>query len=273
MINNIMKQTIRNFLVWILARPFFYGFNVKLYILALNALGILNYKTNKISGEYSFIVRLARKFEPGSVVLDVGANVGDYSNLLKQLNSEIIIYAFEPHPKTFKILQENAKNNKYTALNLGCGKSKSKLELYDYENKDGSSNASLYRGAINELRQCNSVSHIVDIIDIDSFISEQNIQKVSLLKIDVEGNEYSVFEGLKEALKKGIIEIIHFEFNEMNIFSRTFFKDFYDLLEDYQLFRMLPNHLLLLDTYSPIFCEIFAYQNIVAVYKNYRLNL
>jgi FkbM family methyltransferase len=204
MINNIMKQTIRNFLVWILARPFFYGFNVKLYIL---------------------------------------------------------------------VLQENAKNNKYTALNLGCGKSKSKLELYDYENKDGSSHASLYRGAINELRQCNSVSHIVDIIDIDSFISEQNIQKVSLLKIDVEGNEYSVFEGLKEALKKGIIEIIHFEFNEMNIFSRTFFKDFYDLLEDYQLFRMLPNHLLPLDTYSPIFCEIFAYQNIVAVHKNYRLNL
>jgi hypothetical protein len=44
---------------------------------------------------------------------------------------------------------------------------------------------------------------------------------------------------LKEALKKGIIEIIHFEFNEMNIFSRTFFKDFYDLLEDYQLFRVL----------------------------------
>ncbi|MCA2815012.1 MAG: FkbM family methyltransferase [Microcystis sp. M090S1] len=100
------------------------------------------------------------------------------------------------------------------------------------------SHSSAYR-YINELRQCNSVSHIVDIIDIDSFISEQNIQKVSRLKIDVEGNEYSVFEGLKEALKKGIIEIIHFEFNEMNIFSRTFFKDFYDLLEDYQLFRVL----------------------------------
>jgi len=40
---------------------------------------------------------------------------------------------------------------------------------------------------------------------------------------------------------------------------------------------MLPNHFLPLDTYSPIFCEIFAYQNqnMVAVYKhkNYKLNL
>ncbi len=268
-----MKQTIRNFLVWILARPFFYSFNVRLYLLVLNFLGILNWKNDKISGEYSFLTKLTKNFQPGSVVLDIGANVGNYSNLIKQLNSEIIIYAFEPHPKTFKILQENAMKNKYNALNLGCGKSKSKLELYDYENQDGSSHASLHRGAINELRQCNSVSHLVDVIDLDSFLSEQNIQKVNLLKIDVEGNEYIVLEGLKEALKKGMIEIIHFEFNEMNIFSRTFFKDFYDLLEDYKIFRMLPSHLLPLDTYSPIFCEIFAYQNIVAVHKNYRLNL
>jgi FkbM family methyltransferase len=268
-----MKQTIRNFLVWILARPFFYSFNVRLYSLTLNFLGILNWKNDKISGEYSFLAKLTKNFQPGSVVLDIGANVGNYSNLIKQLNSGVMIYAFEPHPKTFKILQENAIKNKYKALNLGCGKSKSKLELYDYKNQDGSSHASLYRGAINELRQCNSVSHLVDVIDLDSFLSEQNIQKVNLLKIDGEGNEYSVLEGLKEALKKGMIEIIHFEFNEMNIFSRTFFKDFYDLLEDYKIFRMLPSHLLPLDTYSPIFCEIFAYQNIVAVHKNYRLNL
>jgi FkbM family methyltransferase len=268
-----MKKTINKFLVWLLARPLFYKFNKKIYLLALNGLGILNFKTSEISGERSFLTRITRNFEAGAVVLDVGANVGNYSHSIKKLIPETIIYAFEPHPKTFKILQENAIKNKYIALNLGCGKSRSKLELYDYEDKDGSSHASLYRDAITNLRQCNSVSHIVDIIDLDSFLSEQSIQKVSLLKIDVEGNEYSVLEGLKESINKDMIEIIHFEFNEMNVFSKTFFKDFYDLLNNYRFFRLLPNHLLPLDKYSPLFCEIFAYQNIVAIHKNNSLSM
>lgn len=67
-----MKQTIRNFLVWILARPFFYSFNVRLYSLTLNFLGILNWKNDKISGEYSFLAKLTKNFQPGSVVLDIG---------------------------------------------------------------------------------------------------------------------------------------------------------------------------------------------------------
>lgn len=267
------KEKLRDFLVSILARPFFRGLNTRFLLLSLNGLGILNYKSPEISGELSFLKKMVPALKSDSVILDVGANVGGYSNLIREYNKQVQIYAFEPHYKTFENLQKNAVKNQYKALNLACGEKRAKLELYDYEERDGSSHASLYKEAIVELRQSKIVSHAVDVIDLDSFLFERNIEKVSLLKLDVEGNEYRVLQGLKKAIDQGKIEVIHFEFNEMNIFSRVFFKDFQDLLKDYRLFRMLPNHLLPLDTYSPLLCEIFAYQNIVACHKNSHLNI
>lgn len=52
----------------------------------------------------------------------------------------------------------------------------------------------------------------------------------------------------------------------MNLISKSTFKDFWDLLEGYKLYRMLPNgRLLRFKKYMPAECEIHAYQNIVAI--------
>lgn len=63
------------------------------------------------------------------------------------------------------------------------------------------------------------------------------------------------------------IKAIHFGFNEMNIASRVFFKDFWEFLADYEFYRMMPNGLVPIVAYSPLLCEIFAYQNIVALLR------
>jgi len=262
-----MSTKIRFILRWILARPSLYALNRGLYILSLNGMGILNYEDNKISGEDSFLRKITKSFGENAVVLDVGANVGNYANLIKKLSPKTKVYSFEPHPKTFEILAENARKNGYFAFNLGCGKEKGKLELYDAENNDGSENASLFKEVIEGISGRKAIAYSVDVIDLDSFLVEKGIEKVNLLKIDVEGNEYRVLEGVKNALRKGIIEVIHFEFNEMNVVSRTFLKDFYEILSDYRLFRMLPNGLVAIDKYKPIFCEIYAFQNLVAIHK------
>ena len=62
-----------------------------------------------------------------------------------------------------------------------------------------------------------------------------------------------------------MIDLIHFEFNEMNVASRIFFKDFYDLLKGYRFYRMLPDGLIDLGEYKAYQMEIFGYQNIVAI--------
>jgi hypothetical protein len=50
--------------------------------------------------------------------------------------------------------------------------------------------------------------------------------------------------------------------------SRVFFKDFCDLLPNYKFYRMLRSGLVSLDPYSPLGCELFAFQNVVAMPGN-----
>jgi len=49
----------------------------------------------------------------------------------------------------------------------------------------------------------------------------------------------------------------------MNVFSRVFMHDFFELMKGYRFYRLLPHGLLPLKRYIPL-TEIFAYQNIVA---------
>ena len=55
----------------------------------------------------------------------------------------------------------------------------------------------------------------------------------------------------------------------MNILSRIFFQDFLSILPQYEFYRILPFSLLPLRGYSPLYNNIFAYQNIVAVRKGF----
>jgi FkbM family methyltransferase len=273
MLKSKIKQKIRILLRWAFARKKFYRLNKILYQLSLNGLGILNYENTRVSGEYNFLTTVVKNLDKNAVVLDIGANVGEYSNSIKKIRPDIQLFAFEPHPKTFKILEKNAKLHNYCAFNLACGKEKAKLKLYDYEKSNGSQHASLFHEVIVDIHGSNFIEHEIDIINLDSFIKEQNIKKINFIKIDVEGNEYGVLEGLHEAIKNNLVEIIQFEFNEMNVVSRSFFKDFYEILSEYTLFRMLPDGIVPLEKYHPLFCEIYAFQNIVAIHKKIKLHI
>jgi FkbM family methyltransferase len=251
---------------FLFARPLFYKMNKTIYRLSLSGLGILNYENDKLSGELSFLTNSLTKKREG-VVVDIGANVGNYTTSVRKINPNLSIYAYEPHPITFKKLKEN-RLDLVNYFNYAVGVSAGVLELYDYKSNDGSSHASLYKDVIEYVHKKESLSHSVNVVTLDSIIKENNIEKVVLLKIDTEGNELNVLRGGENSLKEGKIDAIHFEFNEMNISSKTYFRDIWDLLPDFAFFRMLPNGLVPIKNYSPLFCEIFAYQNIVAIRKS-----
>ena len=105
---------------------------------------------------------------------------------------------------------------------------------------------------------------------LDNFAKKEKIKKIDFLKIDIEGNELSVLEGAKNLIKGNKISLIEFEFNEMNAYSRTFFKDFINLLPNFKFYRIMPKGLYKLGPYKPITHEIFAFQNILAVKKGLR---
>jgi hypothetical protein len=93
------------------------------------------------------------------------------------------------------------------------------------------------------------------------------VTQIGLLKIDTEGHEMAVLMGASRLLKRGGIDFIQFEFNEMNVFSRVFMRDFFDLLPGYTFHRLLPETAIKLASYDPVFMEVFAYQNLVCVRK------
>lgn len=268
------KARIFSLVLWIfrtlLSRKDFFKLNKAIFLLSLRGLGILNYENDKISGERSFIKNLSIFLASSrGVFVDVGANIGNYSKLVRSVATSIDIYAFEPHPKTFNKLKSQSKKNNYVTINAACGDAETKLRLYDYGGeKSGSSHASLYQDAIKKIRQERPESWEVNVTTIDTFIKKYKINRISLLKIDTEGNELKVLYGAKESIRENIVDIIHLEFNEMNVFSRVFMKDIYDALENYSFYRMLPDGLVCLGEYHPVTLEIFAYQNIVAIRKD-----
>lgn len=253
---------------FLFARKVFNGFNRLLYRLSLSGLGVLNYENARVNGELSMIKKLVTNLAQNSVIVDVGANVGDYTTLINKINPRLRMFSFEPHPITFKTLY--ARIHDYAeCFNVALGEKKCTLRLYDYKHDDGSSHASLYRDVIENIHKKDSVAHDVEVVTLDSFVLELNIESIALLKIDTEGNELAVLKGAADSINRGVIDAVHFEFNEMNVSSRTFFRDIWDILPDYQFFRLLPRSMVEIKSYSPVFCEIFAYQNIIAIRKKF----
>lgn len=248
------------------ARRRFYKFNKLLYRASLSGMGILNYENEIVRGERRFL----KKHLEGRrtcIVFDVGANVGSYAKKVFEINSTAILYAFEPHPKTYQVLINNLRQPNFFPVNAAAGSADGESYLYDYELNDGSSHASLYCDVIEGVHNKKSLKHKIKIIALGGFAKEQKIEKIDLLKIDTEGNEFNVLDGISDCIESGMIEAIHFEFNEMNVSSRTYFRDFWNLLSQYDLYRLLPDGMVKIEKYRPVDCEIFAYQNIVAILK------
>ncbi|XHX80375.1 MAG: FkbM family methyltransferase [Stenomitos frigidus ULC029] len=252
-----------------LIRKFAFRLNRLLFKLSANGLGILNYENDKISGEDFFLKQISVILDD-AVIFDVGAYIGDYSNKIRSLSESVTIYACEPHPKTFQQLECQAKQKGYLALNIACSDSEGKLNLYDYSGDQAASqHASLYQEVISTLHRGAVQSWEINVSTVDQLIKLYKVESIRLLKIDTEGNEFKVLLGAEQAINNNLIDIIQFEFNEMNVVSRVFFKDFYDLLKNYVFFRLLPDGLIPMGEYHPFFCEIFAYQNIIAINRKY----
>jgi len=249
------------------AKPIFAKWNKFLYHLSLRGLGVLNYRTEKLRGEFDWLSGYIKDIKSPFIV-DVGANVGGYTRDLLNINSNSKIVAIEPHPLTFSKFKNNIISNNVTSYNCAASDKNGVLELFDYAQNDGSSHASLYKEVISDLHKDQVTSHKIEVRTLDDIL-ENNSKVIDLLKIDTEGNEFSVLVGAKKLLDNNFIKAIHLEFNEMNIISKTSFKDFWDLLSNkFKFYRLLPSgKLLLIKTYSTINCEIYHYQNIICLQK------
>jgi FkbM family methyltransferase len=210
------------------------------------------------SGERYVARFLKRSAKP--IVFDVGANVGDYSYMMLSEVPNASIYAFEPSLPTYARLSKRL-SGRVRAYNVGLSDVAGTGILYG--NGDIGTE-SLYSRRLEHFGyEPMREQERIELTTIEDFCKREAIDRIDLLKLDIEGNEYRALLGAKGILPS--IGMIQFEFGGTNIDSRVFFQDFFYLLTPtHRLHRIIRNGLYPIDHYRET-SEIFVTTNFLAV--------
>jgi FkbM family methyltransferase len=202
----------------------------------------------------------------------VGANVGDYSKLVARHVPAATVYAFEPSREVYRQLAHNLSETdgaeRFRTFNLGLSDEEKTVELYSYtvEGEAQSLISSIDRRLPTQVVAVEvSASEEVRVRTLDRFCEEQGVARIDFLKLDVEGHELAVLRGARRLLGEGAVSLIQFEFGPANIYSRTFFYDFWSLLSGgFDLYRIIPRGIVPI-TYYGEHREVFLTTNYLAV--------
>lgn len=135
----------------------------------------------------------------GDWVIDIGANIGHYTIKLSELaGAKGRVIAFEPIPVTFTHLSENTLHSKYKNITLMNAAVSEKTELASMSIPDFSTGLrNYYEASISSAT--NETDTSVLTLSIDSL---QINHRISLIKIDAEDHEPSVFRGAKKLIER-----------------------------------------------------------------------
>lgn len=196
----------------------------------------MGWGSNTFKAEVSQILK---KLPDPEVVVDVGGNVGDWTSAILHQSSPKAVYVFEPSKKNVSLLTDRFSSQPIVhvipaALSINDGTAPL------FADEAGSGLGSLYKRSLSHIGIDHKQIEDISTICFSSFLEQFHVDKVDVLKMDIEGHEYSVLCSIDESFRNRI-EVIQFEFGGCNIDSRTYFRDFWNLLSaQFAFFRMTP---------------------------------
>jgi FkbM family methyltransferase len=131
-------------------------------------------------------------------VIDVGCNIGEFSELVFKCNDTSIIHAFDLHESLLKMLSKRFKEFHFNF---------SQIALSDYSGS----------GRIASITKNDRKAHLskksnlksIQVNKLDNLLKKFKIPSVAIIKIDTEGNDFKVILGAKEILK--VTDLVIFE--------------------------------------------------------------
>ncbi len=132
---------------------------------------------------------------PGDRVVDVGGNRGAYAYRLSQLGAQVEV--FEPNPACYGVLQAWAEGHPSVRVHpVGLSDHEGSIVLripIDESGVEHDASASMEPHCFSQARE-----QTVELRTLDGF----NLERVTFIKIDVEGHEYSMLRGAMMTIKK-----------------------------------------------------------------------
>lgn len=244
---------------------FYYYYNLK--INSLKSYLFIYHEIFNIK-EYSWLDN--NSYNNDLVYFDIGGNIGLYSLYLNNNHNNIKVHVFEPIPDLYNKIIHNVNNNKkksntFFINNFGLGP---KNEFIDINYIKGADGLSTIKNDINDKNdkiiksRCdivnnipivnnickylmsnividdmnNSIKHKIEIRKLSDYIEKYNITKIDNMKIDVEGYELEVLQGLTydnfKIIKKIMIEVENYRSNYRNQIIEILNKNNFDYIID-----------------------------------------
>lgn len=234
------------------------------------------YFYSSIFTERSYL-RHGLSIRPGDVVVDVGANIGLFSIFCALEAPDVHLYAFEPVPELFALLERNVGEYCDDAFlfNAGLGDVSGSLPITYYPNspgmssfaardedeeailgtiienygRQGSREAGIILGSKEEYLQARLMkrSFTSQVLRLSDVITEQGITSINLLKIDVQKFESKVLDGIEDChwpmVKQIVIEVHDQNDRLRSIVDMLTSRGFRTVAEQDELYRGTDIHL------------------------------
>ncbi|MBS0656725.1 MAG: FkbM family methyltransferase [Verrucomicrobia bacterium] len=152
---------------------------------------------------------LRQLLEPGSVVVDSGANIGQMILMYLLYGEAARIHAFEPTPAARGWLEEclvaNGESRVTVApVALGAQPGRSRLLTFAFDFKEGAKNC-VAAEAVGER------AIDIEIVPLDQFANHSGIQRIRFWKLDTEGHELPALQGATDLLTASAIDCLYIE--------------------------------------------------------------
>lgn len=193
----------------------------------------LNFRLKLILGRHEpeTVAWFKGNIRAGMVVLDIGAHCGYYTRLFANLvGPKGRVVALEPHPLTFQYLKQNVERLPNVVLrNVAAGERSGTARIYDGFVDSGSATLAvsaakrefertMLTGELNKRARAGLpvVAHEVRVARVDELVRDCGVERVDVVKMDIEGAEVYALRGMAETLRSNSCVLV-FEFAPSNL--------------------------------------------------------
>lgn len=196
----------------------------------------------EINGEYWLVRQVIERVRNGAVLLDIGANKGDWTEQVlacaKSRKLSVRVHAFEPSSETRQMLSTRFSENPTVEIHSTAMSEKAGTATL-YVNHAGSGTNSLHPVSGKQ-------EESIAVTTLDDFLADHNIEHVAFAKIDVEGFDGLVIKGAGATLARGAVDLVQFEYNWRWIVNSENLRNIFQLIEGspYRLGKLAGDRIL-----------------------------